>query len=69
MVGPGAGRLCVPGALLLFWGLWALWWEGPVFGAVRTALPKVWFVDRMVWILQDWRAAGRSVPGVGDDEF
>lgn len=61
--------LSVPGAVILFWGLWVLWWEGAVFGALLTALPKIWFVDRMVWILQDWRAAGRSVPGVRDDEL
>lgn len=61
--------LSLPGALIMIWGLWALWWEGAVFGAVLTALPKIWFVDRMVWILQDRRAAGQPVPGVADDEF
>lgn len=61
--------LSLPGALIMAWGLWALWWEGAVFGAVLTALPKVWFVDRMVWIFEEWRAAGRPVPGMDDNEL
>ncbi len=59
----------LPGAALMVWGLWALWWEGAVFGMVLTALPKVWFVDRMVWVFEDWRRSGREVPGVRDDEL
>ncbi|MEM7489436.1 MAG: DUF6653 family protein [Pseudomonadota bacterium] len=54
----------LPGAVVMVWGLIALWWEGAVFGMLLTMLPKVWFCDRMVWILQDWRAAGRAVPGM-----
>lgn len=61
--------LSVPGALIMIWGLIALWWEGAVFGALLTALPKIWFVDRMVWILQDWQAAGGQVPGVDASEL
>ena len=59
----------VPGVLIMTWGLITLWWEGAVFGAGLAALMKIWFVDRMVWILQDWRAAGRDVPGMGIDEL
>lgn len=61
--------LSVPGALVMIWGLWAQWWEGAVFGAILTALPKIWFVDRMGWILQDWRALGHDVPGVDENEL
>lgn len=56
--------LSLPGALVLIWGLYALWWEGAVFGMILTALPKVWFVDRMVWIYEDWVGAGHAVPGL-----
>ena len=55
--------LSVPGALVMVWGLVALWWEGAVFGMILTGLPKVWFVDRMVWVHDDWRRSGRPVPG------
>ena len=51
------------GAAVLIWGLWALHFWATLFGMVLTILPKVWFVDRMVWILQDWRATGRPEPG------
>lgn len=61
--------LSVPGVILMIVGLVIFWWEGVVFGAILAALPKIWFVDRMVWILQDWRDAGRAVPGVRDDEL
>lgn len=56
----------VPGLVLMIWGLWALSWEAAVFGLVLCVLPKVWFVDRMVWILQDWRMACGVVPGFED---
>lgn len=59
----------VPGMVVLIYGLWVLWWEGAVFGLVLAVLPKVWFVDRMVWILQDWVAAGGAVPGMEPDEL
>lgn len=58
------GALSLPGLLVMLWGLYALWWEGAVFGAILTALPKIWFVDRMVWIYEDWVRAGRAVPGM-----
>lgn len=61
--------LSVPGAVLMIWGLIVLWWEAVIFGMFLTIIPKVWFVDRMVWILQDWRAAGGAVPGVNADEL
>ncbi|WP_298429424.1 DUF6653 family protein [uncultured Jannaschia sp.] len=51
------------GAVPLVVGLWALWWEGAVFGTLLAALPKVWFCDRMVWIYEDWVGAGRALPG------
>jgi len=59
----------VPGAVMMIWGLWALWWEGVVFGVVLTALPKIWFLDRMVWIYDDWRRTSRPVPGMQDHEL
>ncbi len=54
----------VPGAVVTVWGLAVLWWEGVVFGAALTMLPKLWFCDRMVWIHEDWLRAGRAVPGM-----
>ncbi|MEM8824146.1 MAG: DUF6653 family protein [Pseudomonadota bacterium] len=53
----------LPGLGLAVWGLWALWWEGAVFGTVLAIVPKVWFCDRMVWIQYDWVRSGRAVPG------
>ncbi|MBS8226546.1 hypothetical protein DYI42_09930 [Vannielia litorea] len=58
------GALSLPGAVVMAWGLWALWADWVVFGVVLTALPKVWFVDRMAWVHDDWCRAGRRVPGM-----
>ncbi|MBW4707897.1 hypothetical protein KX928_08875 [Roseobacter sp. YSTF-M11] len=56
--------LSLPGAAIMVWGLWVFWWEGAVFGMILTALPKIWFVDRMVWVHDDWLRAGRAIPGL-----
>ena len=61
--------LSLPGVFLLIAGLIWLWWEGVVFGCLLAMLPKVWFVDRMVWIFDDWRRDGRSVPGMLNNEL
>lgn len=61
--------LSVPGVVLMIWGLAVFWWEGVVFGAFLASVTKIWFVDRMVWILQDWRSAGNAVPGMDDNEL
>lgn len=52
----------LPGAAILIWGLIVLWWEGVVFGTLLSMVPKIWFVDRMVWILEDWQRQGGTVP-------
>jgi hypothetical protein len=61
--------LSLPGAGLMVWGLWALWWEGAVFGMILALLPKLWFLDRMVWIHRDWVAAGRRCRGMEDERM
>ncbi|MEM7731832.1 MAG: DUF6653 family protein [Pseudomonadota bacterium] len=48
--------LSVPGVVFLGLGLWQLRLDWTVFGMVLAVLPKVWFVDRMVWLYQDWLA-------------
>lgn len=67
-----AGRLlalaAVPGVCVLAYGLWALWVDWTIAGAVLAVLPKVWFVDRMVWLHGDWTGAGRHAPGFEDIE-
>ena len=52
-----------PGAIVMIWGLIILWWEGVVFGVILTAIPKLWFVDRMAWIWADWQRSGGGMPG------
>ncbi|MEO0774680.1 MAG: DUF6653 family protein [Pseudomonadota bacterium] len=44
----------LPGVVVLAVGLWQLWVDWALFGMVLAVLPKVWFVDRMVWVYQDW---------------
>mgnify|MGYP001799592615 CR=1 FL=1 len=44
----------VPGVVFLALGLWHLRIDWTVFGMFLAVLPKVWFVDRMVWAYQDW---------------
>ena len=60
--------LSLPGVVLTLLGLWLLWWEGAVFGTLLAMLPKVWFVDRMVWVFEDWQRMGRRVPGWPEGE-
>ncbi|MEO1140043.1 MAG: DUF6653 family protein [Pseudomonadota bacterium] len=44
----------LPGAVVLVIGLIWLWPWWVIFGIALTVLPKVWFVDRMVWLYADW---------------
>jgi len=45
----------LPGVVLLGVGLWqGVVWATSV-GVVLTVLPKLWFLDRMVWLYADWR--------------
>ena len=39
------------------WGLWALSLWPTLLGTVLIVLPKVWFVDRMVWLYEDMKNA------------
>ena len=58
-----AGAL--PGALVMAWGLWALDAAWVIFGTLLTMIPKVWFVDRMVWVYADWlRMTGKELGDV-----
>ena len=55
----------LPGGIVLALGLWWLepWWT--LFGMLLTMLPKVWFVDRMVWLYEDWlREQGKELGDV-----
>lgn len=61
--------LSLPGAVVMIIGLVFLWWDWTLFGMAMTMVPKVWFCDRMVWILDDWLRAGGEVPGVRRDEL
>ena len=48
----GLGAL--PGLIVMGLGLWWLDAAWAVFGTVLAMLPKIWFVDRMVWLYSDW---------------
>ena len=49
------GVLSATGLPPLVWGLWQLDITMTVLGAVLLVLPKVWFVDRMVWLYEDMK--------------
>ena len=57
------GYLSLPGMLLLIWGLWELHVWATITGAVLALLPKVWFVDRMVWLYEDMKDASPEYAG------
>lgn len=58
-----------PGLVVMVWGLWTLNAPAAVYGTILCMLPKLWFLDRMVWILQDWTGAGRAVPGMPEGQL
>ncbi|MGF1478049.1 MAG: DUF6653 family protein [Cyanophyceae cyanobacterium] len=45
------------GALIWFYGLYALNVWAVVAGIIGAVLPKAWFCDRMVWIYEDMKNA------------
>jgi hypothetical protein len=45
------------GMFPLSWGLWALDATMTMLGVALVVLPKVWFVDRMVWLYEDMKDA------------
>jgi len=47
--------LSVLGIPPLVWGIWAFDPIMTLLGVVLTVLPKVWFVDRMVWLFEDMK--------------
>ena len=55
----------LPGVIILALGLWWLDLAWTIFGTVLTMLPKVCFVDRMVWLYGDWlRKTGKELGDV-----
>ena len=55
----------VSGLPFLVWGLWVLELPYTLLGIALLILPKVWFVDRMVWVWDDWLRAGNDPAGLG----
>jgi len=53
------------GAIPLIWGLYALDIRAALCGGVLVAGAKTWFVDRMVWVWQDYQRAGGGLSGLG----
>ena len=51
------GALSATGLPPLVWGLWQLDLTMTVLGTILVVLPKVWFVDRMVWLYEDMKTA------------
>lgn len=61
----GLSYAALPGVLVFLAGLWWLDLPWTVFGMALIILPKVWFVDRMVWLYSDWlRENGRMLGDV-----
>ncbi|SHH26488.1 DUF6653 family protein [Marivita hallyeonensis] len=54
----------LPGLILLVAGLWRLDLVWTFAGTVLTILPKLWFLDRMVWLYQEFLQGGASVLGI-----
>lgn len=50
----------ITGLPFLVWGLWRYDLTATLLGLVLVILPKVWFVDRMVWIWDDWIRGGHN---------
>lgn len=49
--------MCMPGTFLLGWGLFQLHGWMVICGLFGSILPKLWFVDRMVWLYEDMKEA------------
>lgn len=61
----GLSLAALPGLVAMALGLWwlELWWV--LFGVVLAMGPKIWFVDRMVWLYSDWlRQTGKELGDV-----
>jgi hypothetical protein len=54
--------LSAAGIAPLVWGLAAFDAGWTVAGLILVALPKLWFVDRMVWLHQDVTSIGPNTP-------
>ncbi len=55
--------LSMLGLIPMVWGLWVLDVPLTLLGLVTVVLPKVWFVDRMVWLYQDMQDAHPDYTG------
>jgi len=53
----GITMLSFIGAVIWIYGLYTLSAWATVAGVVGVVLPKAWFVDRMVWIYEDFKDA------------
>ena len=49
------GFLSAVGLPPLVWGIWQLDLPWTLLGLVLVVMPKVWFVDRMVWLFEDMK--------------
>lgn len=54
--------MSAPGVVILLYGLLVLDGWATLCGAVLTALPKLWFLDRMVWLQRDMEKQ-KETPG------
>lgn len=53
--GIALGGLSAVGLPFFAWGLWAYDLGMTIAGILLIAIPKVWFVDRMVWLYDDMK--------------